>query len=70
MAADTVPQNDYIIVDVQDNEYFAKGFLLFTPQHVAIMRETENGPIPALVVPLGRVAFAELLEYDTTDEVL
>jgi len=55
---------DYIVLDVDGKEHFASGFLLFTSQHVAIMRETAKGALPVLVVPLSRVVAAELIEDD------
>ena len=60
----TVPVYDYFIVDTDGNEHFASGFLLFTSQHIAIMRDTDKGALPVFVIPLGNVKFAELAEDD------
>lgn len=64
---DSIPQNDYVIVDVDDTEYDINGFLIFTPHHLAIMTDLGEGAIPALVLPIGRVksaALASLFEED------
>lgn len=50
-----IPENDYIIVDMDDNEFPATGFLLFTSHHIAIMQDRGSGPVPVLVLPLVRV---------------
>lgn len=60
-----VPENDYVVVDMDDDEYFAKGFLIFTPHHLAIMQDKGQGPVPTLCLPIGRVKFAELYEEQT-----
>lgn len=67
-AENEIPQNDYIVVDFDDNQHFATGFLLFTSQHVAVMQGQEAGnAIPALVLPLSHVKFASL--YNPADDV-
>ena len=59
---DTIPQNPYVVVDVNGKEHYAEGFLLFTAQHVAVMRDTGEGALPILVIPLGMVANARIVE--------
>lgn len=59
---DTLPVNTYRIVDVDNDEYIDEGFLIFTQTHVAIMRETEKGALPILLVPLDRVRYAEIVD--------
>lgn len=61
---DNLPVNSYVIVDVDNEEYFGSGFLVFTSQHVAVMQETDKGAIPTLVVPLHRVKVTELIVED------
>lgn len=62
--SDSIPQNPYVITDVDGEEYYADGFLLFTSQHMAVMRDNAAGALPILVVPLHRVKSAELVEDD------
>lgn len=70
-AADAIPQNDYVVVDVDDNEFDVNGFLIFTPHHLAIMTDQGAGPIPALVMPIGRVKTAVLASIiDDSEEEL
>lgn len=57
---DSIPHNDYFVVDIDDIEYDVNGFLVFTPHHLAIMRDEGKGAIPALVLPIGRVKTAVL----------
>ena len=68
-AQDDIPQNAYLIVDRRGEEHYAEGFLLFTSQHIAVMKDIGNGQgaIPILVLPLDQVNFAELLE-EVADE--
>jgi len=61
------PSNDYVIIDIEDHEWYATGFLLFTPHHLAIMKTTSFGGIPSLVLPIGRVKAAELAEDGQED---
>jgi hypothetical protein len=55
---------DYVIIDRQGNEHYHSGFLLFTSQHIAVMRETPKGALPVFVIPLDQVYLAELIEDD------
>lgn len=57
---DAIPHNDYVVVDVDDEVYDVKGFLIFTPHHLAIMTDQGKGAIPALVLPISRVKTAVL----------
>lgn len=65
-----IPQNAYVIVDINGDDHFAEGFLLFTSQHIAIMRDTGSGALPILVMPLDKVFSAELLEDEVSDTAL
>lgn len=65
---DTIPQNDYVVVDTDDIEYNVNGFLVFTPHHLAIMTDLGAGVIPGLVLPIGRVKTAVLEELIPDDE--
>lgn len=65
---DIIPENDYIVVDIDDIEYDIKGFLIFTPHHLAIMTDEGKGAIPALVLPIGRVKSAVLASLLVDDE--
>lgn len=60
--SDNIPQHSYVIVNHDGEEFSADGFLLFTSQHVAIMRDNGTGALPVLVVPLSEVKFAEIVE--------
>ncbi len=57
-----IPQHNYRIVDITGKEYDAFGFLLFTSQHVAIMRDSGEGALPILVFGLDKVQYAKILE--------
>lgn len=57
---DKIPHNDYVVIDSDDNEFEINGFLIFTPHHLAIMRDEGTGAVPALVIPIGRVKVAGL----------
>lgn len=63
-----IPVNDYVIMDIDGTEFFGTGFLIFTSQHIAIMKDNGNGAVPVLVVPIGRVKAAELYEDLDDDE--
>ena len=57
---EVIPQNDYLVIDIEDIEYDVHGFLIFTPHHLAIMTDEGKGAIPALVLPIARVKTAVL----------
>lgn len=67
---DSIPTNDYVVVDVDDNEWTAHGFLIFTPHHLAIMRDEGKGAIPVLVMPILRVKAAGLDDRDDQPSLL
>jgi hypothetical protein len=56
------PVDDYVVVDIDNQEWYGTGFLVFTPDHVAIMKSGEKMAIPSLVMPIGRVKAAFLEE--------
>jgi hypothetical protein len=66
-AETAIPENDYVITTMNGQTYSENGFLIFTPHHAAIMRESGKGAIPVLVVPLLNVEAAFI---DADDEVL
>lgn len=59
-----LPVNEYSLITMENEEYQATGFLIFTPQHVAVMRDDGKGAIPILVMPLISLRVAELIEDD------
>lgn len=63
-----IPENDYVVVDIDDQEWFASGFLIFTPHHLAIMRDTGEGAVPVLVLPILRVKASELVEPEFDED--
>lgn len=65
---DKIPQNDYVVVDIEDIEYDINGFLIFTPHHLAIMTDLGEGAIPALVLPIARVKTAVLASLIPEDD--
>lgn len=69
-AEETIPVNDYVIMDLDGTEFFGTGFMIFTSHHIAIMKDNGNGAIPVLVVPIARVKAAELYEDIDTDEIV
>jgi hypothetical protein len=55
----------YAIMTTDNVEYVREGFLIFTAQHVAVMRElSDNNSIPILVLPLNQVKVVDLIEDD------
>jgi hypothetical protein len=59
---DTVPEHDYEIIDQDGGVHKAKGFMIFTPHHIAIMRALDEGALPVVVLPLTFVKFAKIDE--------
>jgi hypothetical protein len=57
---DKIPHNDYVVIDIEENEFSVNGFLIFTPHHLAIMQDSGAGAVPALVMPIGSIRFAGL----------
>lgn len=66
---DRLPQNNYLIIDVDGYEYEGVGFVIFTTHHVAIMRDDGKGAVPVVVVPLGRVRCCEIIDDEVEDEL-
>lgn len=64
---DGFPENNYVVEDIDDVEYFGTGFLIFTPHHCAIMKDFGKGAVPVLVVPLHRVKVAEIASDEDTE---
>lgn len=62
-----LPQNDYCLTNLQDEDYFAHGFLIFTTHHVAVMRDDGKGAIPVLIMPLSNFRVAEIVEESEED---
>jgi len=60
--ADQLPNNEYLIVDKNQDEHYHKGFLLFTSQHVAIMQDRNDHTIPVFMMPLAELAFLEVVD--------
>jgi hypothetical protein len=65
----TIPQYEYEIVHFDGSSSKAHGFLLFTSQHVAVMRDNGEGAIPVLVYPLDKVKYATIVEDNQADEL-
>lgn len=65
---DSIPEDNYVVTDIDGMEFYATGFMIFTPHHLAIMKDEGRGAIPVLVVPIGRVRAAELSEEVDDDE--
>lgn len=63
------PENNYVITDIDDEDFFARGFLIFTPHHCAIMNDLGSGAVPVLVVPLIRVKVAEMVTEEEDQAV-
>lgn len=63
-----LPVNRYYITNIDGQEYPAEGFLIFTSQHVAVMRDFGDGAIPVLVMPLSQLKVTELVEDDNEDD--
>lgn len=57
-----VPQYEYRVNYMDGNTSKAAGFLIFTTQHVAIMRDEGEGAVPVLVVPTSMVRSVEIVE--------
>ena len=66
---DGFPENNYVVVDIDNEEFFGTGFLIFTPHHCAIMKDFGKGAVPTLVVPLHRVKSAEMVDDEEVAEV-
>lgn len=62
-----VPVNTYEITLDDGTTHVATGFLIFTAQHVAVMRDEGDGAIPVLVMPLHRLQMALLSDEVDAD---
>jgi len=62
--SDQFPTDTYAIVCKNGRELLADGFLIFTSQHVTVMRDKGKGAIPVLLVPLIDIEFAEIVDDD------
>lgn len=62
------PTHPYYIEDIDGNEYYAEGYLIFTSHHVCIMGEGDNGPVTVLMVPLSRVKLTEIVGPDEDED--
>lgn len=70
---DGIPENDYTIVDIENQAFDVSGFMIFTPHHLAIMQnlDGDKGAVPAFLIPLERVKIAGLTELiEGEDEVV
>lgn len=56
------PNHQYEIIDIDDNEFYAEGYLIFTSHHVCVMEDSDNGPVAALMIPLHRVKVVEIAD--------
>lgn len=65
-----IPVNDYAVITMSGQEFYATGFCIFTSHHIAIMRDDGDGAVPVLVVPLNNVAAVELVEDDEIQDEL
>lgn len=63
-----IPVNRYVITDIDDDDFFGTGFMIFTAHHFAIMQDQGYGAVPVLVLPIDRVKAAEILP-DDVDEI-
>lgn len=59
-----VPSNQYVIIDVDREEYYHEGFLLFTSQHVAIMQERKGNTVPVFMMPLNMLRVVEIVDEE------
>lgn len=66
---DKFPDNNYVVVDIDNEEFYGRGFLIFTPHHCAIMADLGAGAVPVLVVPLFRVKSAEMVSEQEDEAV-
>ena len=63
------PAHPYVLTDVDGEEYYYDGFLIFTTHHVAVMVEGDDGePVAGIMMPLHRLKSAEIA--DVEDETI
>lgn len=66
----SLPEADYEITLLSGNRYYARGFLIFTTHHVAVMRDVAGlGAVPVLIVPLANLEAAEAMDDDEEETV-
>lgn len=59
------PSNPYVILDVDDEEHYYDGYMIFTTHHVCIMQEGDDGtPVTAFMIPMHRVKDVSLAVED------
>lgn len=64
-AKEEFPAYPYVIVDIDDNEYFYDGYLIFTTHHVCIMEDGgEKGPVTGFMMPMHRVKLVSLVDEE------
>ena len=56
---DLPPMRDYVIVDIDNEPWFASGYMLFTSFAVAIV---DADHIPVLCIPINRVKGSQLFD--------
>lgn len=65
---DAIPFNQYVIVDINGDEYYHEGFLLFTSQHVAIMQDRDGSTVPVFMMPLTYLKVCEIVDDEEVAE--
>lgn len=70
--ANKVPTFTYVLINHDGEEFVDEGYLIFTAQHVAVMRDLGDiGSVPATVMPLTEVKIVQVVnddeEQDTAD---
>lgn len=65
-----LPNNDYLVVDINNEEFDVNGFLVFTTHHIAVMKEVDGNSIPSFVLPLHRLDHVELIDDEGVDTEL
>lgn len=63
------PAHPYVIFDIEGDEHFYEGYLIFTTHHVCIMEEGPDGPVTGFMIPMNRVKHVELLETVDPDQI-
>lgn len=63
-----LPDNSYVIEDINGTEYLARGFAIFTPHHIAIMKNGANGAVPVFLMPLDRLGVMEIASDEDDDQ--
>jgi len=58
------PDNPYVLVDIEGEEWYGRGYLIFTTHHVAIMEDTPKGAMVGVMLPLHRLKAASLVDEE------